>query len=177
MPDDAIIEEGLNGRVTIWDDRTDPDRNGMAYLPACLKSHKPLDLVIIALGTNDTKVRFGLTAADIASGVLQLGRAVLASGCGAANAAPKLLIVCPHHMDVDPSADALSSFDEGSNALSRQLHEKYELVAKQLGCYYLNLGGAIKASPKDGVHLEPDMHASITKMLYDAISRIYASAD
>ena len=54
----SVIEEGLNGRTTVFDDPIEPDRRGADYLPPCLRSHAPLDLLIIALGCNDLKARF-----------------------------------------------------------------------------------------------------------------------
>jgi lysophospholipase L1-like esterase len=58
-----IIEEELNGRTTVWDDPFNGGyKNGMEYLIPCLGSHKPLDLVILFLGTNDLKTRFSLSA-------------------------------------------------------------------------------------------------------------------
>jgi lysophospholipase L1-like esterase len=45
-----VIEEGLNGRTTVWDDPIEGYKNGRDYLIPCLESHKPLDLVIILLG-------------------------------------------------------------------------------------------------------------------------------
>ena len=38
------------------------------YLIPCLETHKPIDLVIIMLGTNDLKMRFSVPACDIAAG-------------------------------------------------------------------------------------------------------------
>src|SRR5690606_20221544 len=52
-----VIAEGLGGRTTAFDDFSSvADRNGARVLPTLLDSHKPLDLVIIMLGTNDLKV-------------------------------------------------------------------------------------------------------------------------
>ncbi len=48
-----VIEEGQNGRTTVWDDPIEANKNGATYLLPCLESHKPLDLLIIKLGTND----------------------------------------------------------------------------------------------------------------------------
>ena len=53
-----IIEEGLNGRTTVWDDPIEGFKNGSLQLPPCLESQKPLDLVVLMLGTNDLKARF-----------------------------------------------------------------------------------------------------------------------
>ena len=60
--DTRVIEEGLNGRTTVFDDPLEPGRNGKTYLGPCLQSHHPLDLVILMLGTNDLKHRSGLKA-------------------------------------------------------------------------------------------------------------------
>ncbi|MFN8458442.1 MAG: hypothetical protein U0401_27940 [Anaerolineae bacterium] len=69
--DYLIIEEGYVVKTTVWDDPIEGFKNGKEYLPPCLVSHKPLDLVIIMLGTNDLKKRFSLSAYDIAGdGVL-----------------------------------------------------------------------------------------------------------
>jgi lysophospholipase L1-like esterase len=65
-----VIEEGLGGRTTVSDDPVEgADRNGRTYLYPCLRSHRPLDVVAIMLGSNDLKHRFGKTAWDIAEGV------------------------------------------------------------------------------------------------------------
>ena len=92
-----IIEEGLSGRTTDLDDPADPRLNGSAYLPSALASHLPLDLVILQLGTNDTKTYFHRSAYDIAFGMskllVQVGTS--AGGVGTAYPAPKALVIAP----------------------------------------------------------------------------------
>ena len=34
----TVIEEGLNGRTSVFEDPIEPYRNGLAYLPPCLLS-------------------------------------------------------------------------------------------------------------------------------------------
>ena len=47
-----VIAEGLNGRTTASDDFTAAsDRNGVRVLPKSLDSHRPLDLVVVMLGS------------------------------------------------------------------------------------------------------------------------------
>ena len=55
--DYRIIEEGLNSRTSSFDDPFEPYKNGMDCLIPCLDSHKPLDLTILMLGSNDMKSR------------------------------------------------------------------------------------------------------------------------
>ena len=93
--DYLVIPEGLNGRTTVWDDPIELHKSGSTYLPPCLESHKPVDLVVIMLGTNDLKMRFGLPAVDIAAGAGVLVDLVGRSACGPGGAAPKVLVLVP----------------------------------------------------------------------------------
>ena len=68
-PDYYVIEEGLGGRTTIWEDPLEPNRCGIKALPIALLSHKPLDMVILSLGTNDCKAFFNASPRVIAAGM------------------------------------------------------------------------------------------------------------
>jgi lysophospholipase L1-like esterase len=87
-----VIEEGLGGRTTVWDDEIEEHRNGKTYLYPCIESHAPLDLVIIFLGTNDLKYRFHLGAFDIAESVGKLVDIVRRSDAGTGGRAPGVLV-------------------------------------------------------------------------------------
>ena len=52
--DYLVIEEGLSGRTTCFDDPIHEGLNALDYIYPCLKSHEAIDLLIIMLGTNDT---------------------------------------------------------------------------------------------------------------------------
>ena len=72
--DVEVIEEALSGRTTDVADPTVPTvtgagLDGSAYLsPAIASQPPPLDLVIIMLGTNDTKAMYDRSAFRIALG-------------------------------------------------------------------------------------------------------------
>ena len=80
--DFEVIAEGLNGRTTVHDDPIEPYRCGADALPPCLMSHAPVDLVLLALGCNDLKKRFSLSAFDIAEGAARLIFLARAYGIG-----------------------------------------------------------------------------------------------
>ena len=61
--DYLVLEEGLSGRTTCFNDPIHEGLSGLDYIYPCLMSHEPVDLLIIMLGTNDTKERFGASAA------------------------------------------------------------------------------------------------------------------
>lgn len=68
-----VIEEGLPGRTSSFDDPLEgKDRNALRYWQACLQSHRPVDAMVIMLGTNDLKARFMATPERIGEGVGQL---------------------------------------------------------------------------------------------------------
>ena len=66
-----VLEEGMNGRTTVFDNPMSPGRNGSAYLLTCLETHKPLDLVILMLGTNDLRFTDAWGAAEGAAALVK----------------------------------------------------------------------------------------------------------
>ena len=76
-----IIEEGLGGRTTIYPKPGEEWKNGEPYLTPCAHTHRPLDLVVIMLGTNDTKDRFYASAACIGIGMARLVKKAQSTEC------------------------------------------------------------------------------------------------
>jgi lysophospholipase L1-like esterase len=154
-PDYWVVEEGLNGRTTVWDDGLEPHRNGRTFLPAILLSHQPVDIVALMLGTNDLKHRFSVSAREIAEGAAQLVELTRASGCGPDRQVPEVLLICP------PPLGALDQFAdefEGGFEKSRQLAEHLETVAAERGIRFLDAGAHVSSSDADGVHLDREAH-------------------
>lgn len=154
----VIIEEGLNGRTTVWDDPIEGYKNGKAYLIPCLETHKPLDLVIIMLGTNDLKKRFSLSAFDIADGAGVLVKMAQRSETGPDDAPPRVLLMAP------PPVASLSGFAamfEGAEPKSNVFAQEYARVAQETGCAFLNTADVIVSSNVDGIHFDPDEHRKL----------------
>ena len=147
-----VIEEGLNGRCTIWDSPIHPGRNGLTYLEPCLLSHAPLDLVIIMLGTNDLKTAYGLTAPDIAVGAARLVEAAQRTLSGPDGMPPKVLLVSPVPIGKITRASEVWGLGEGYDK-SRELARLYEVVAEQYDVGFFDAGSVAETHPDDGVHL------------------------
>jgi lysophospholipase L1-like esterase len=153
-----IVEEGLNGRTTVWDDPIEGYKNGKEYLIPCLETHKPIDLVIVMLGTNDLKMRFSLPACDIASGAGVLVDMVAKSATGPEESAPPVLLVAP------PPLGELSEFAEvfeGGPVKSSQLSRHFGLVAEEQGCELLDASTVVVTSDVDGVHFDLSEHRKL----------------
>lgn len=153
-----IIEEGLGGRTTVWDDPIEEHKNGKAYLMPCLDSHKPLDLVIIMLGTNDLKKRFSVSSFDIGWAMENLINTILKSDAGIGFNAPEILLITPVPIKSVGNVD----FDrmlEGGEQRSRELGGYYEALAEKKNIHYLNPGDSVEISGIDGVHFTENGHA------------------
>lgn len=155
-----VIEEGLNGRTTVWDDPVEGAcRNGKTYLTPCLYSHRPLDVVAIMLGTNDLKSRFQLSAWDIASGVATLVDIVLDAKAGRNGSAPAVIIIAPPPFlsHIPTHGDMFA----GAQAKSREMAARYQAVAREKNVFFIDAGQVVSSSPIDGFHLEPEANKTL----------------
>ncbi|MCR9213145.1 MAG: SGNH/GDSL hydrolase family protein [Proteobacteria bacterium] len=169
-PDYTIIEEGLNGRTTVFDDPIlGADRNGRTYLEPCLQSHMPLDLVIIMLGTNDLKPRFSANAFDIAGGAAALVRMVKNRPAEWLGEVPEVLLMAP---PVLGELSALAGMFEGSGVTSKKLAPILQKTASALDVHFLNTGDHIASSPVDGVHFEQDAHQRLGELVAEKVRKI-----
>lgn len=151
-----VVEEGQCGRTTVWDDPLEGGtRNGLSYLPACLESHRPLDLVILMLGTNDLKARFSLTALNIALGAERLIGTIRKSECGVGGQAPAILLAAPPPVQLH---DDLAEMFAGAREKSLVLAQRYAELAERTGCAFIDVGRIIAVDPADGLHYSAETH-------------------
>lgn len=169
LTDDVrIVEEGLCGRTTVFEDALRPGRRGVASLPGILESHSPIDSVILMLGTNDCKSLYGASAHTIGKGIElcldEITKFVDPS---------KILLVSPIHLgegvwhqDKDPE------FDPRSVEVSRDLKEVYSKIAKNRGTHFLAASDIVAASTTDEEHLDESGHAIFAEAVYKKLRQI-----
>jgi len=162
-----VIEEGQPGRTTVHNDPFEGEKNGLRYLCPCLESHIP-DLVLILLGTNDLKHRFGLSAYDIAQGASKLVEEVQKFKSMAKAVPPKVLLIAPPPVyEVGFFANMFS----GAALKSQSLAKYYAQFARALGCEFFDAGSVVNSCHKEGIHWQVEQH----KYLADALTPIVAS--
>ena len=158
-----VVEEGLPGRTTVHPDPIEGVyKNGLAVLPAVLESHRPIDLVVVMLGTNDLKHRFSLTPLDIGQSASLLLHTLRHSYAGPAKDQPRMLLVAP--MPVEETG-CLAEMFTGAAGKSRRIAEQYARVATLHGADFLDAGEVIAVSPVDGIHFDADAHSAHGKAI------------
>ena len=164
-----IIEEGLCGRTTVFEDPLAPGLSGLPYLAPCLMSHAPIDYLILMLGTNDCSDRFSLTAKNIADGMRRLLLTACQTPCWR-NQEPAAMIIAPIPMDnAKMDSDYLSDVGSKAAERSRDLVGELRLLAAQTHCAFLDLESVTAAGDVDHVHLDTDGHAALAKKLAELL--------
>ena len=160
-----VLEEGMSGRTTVFQDALHEGRSGLDYIFPCLESHEPVDLLIIMLGTNDTKARFGVNAACIGTGMERL--VLKAKGMQVwRNGKPNILVIAPPHIGEGLYNHPLGlSMGEGSPEKSKEVASFYADLAERQGCAFLDAEGLAEINQLDCVHLTRKGHAALAAHL------------
>jgi len=172
-----IIEEGLGGRTSIYDFHGESWRNGLPYFQPCLLSHRPLDLVVIMLGTNDLHACLHPSAERLGDGIRTLVDVVRATPkCGRDNTPPPILVIAPAHINEAQGRKEVypKLGGEKGEALSRQFAAVYRQAAEDLGCHFLDAARYAQPSDADGLHWMPESHRLLADALAQAIPAIFA---
>lgn len=165
-----IVEEGLNGRTTVWSDPVEGDKCGIKHLPTCLESHAPLDLVILMLGTNDLKVRFCATPTDISLGAEALVRLVLFAQNGRREQPPRCCWRRRPFCSGRP-------FWEKSSATATRTRCAWAPSTRTLrgatGVEFINIAEYAQPSTLDGLHFDSENHAKVAAAFERKIRQIF----
>lgn len=155
--DALILDEGLNGRTTAFDDPDCAGRNGLASLPAILEANQPLDAAVIMLGTNDCKIVFHASSEEITAGLEKCLAKVLDHV-----SAESILLISPLYLG---EAALDFGYDERSLAVSRELKDAYKALSDKYGTAFLASSDITEADKFDGQHLTAEGHHA----LYEAV--------
>ena len=165
-----IIEEGLSGRTTSFEDPVFEGLCGLNVIYPCMMSHEPLDLVIIMLGTNDTKDRFNANSFIIGKGLERLAQKTIDTHA-AWRGAPNVLLIAPPPIHPDYAKTAVAG-EMGDKCVerSRGLAKEFKDVADRLHCHFLDAGSipGIEMYPYDWMHLSLESH----KLLADELTKV-----
>lgn len=169
--DYLIAEEGLEGRTACFEDPLFEGLCGLNYLYPCLMTHKPVDLLIIMLGTNDVKERFAATPANVANGMERLIQKAKDT-TAAFRHTPNILLITPPPIEPGyKNTEVYGEMGENCAEKSQALAPLYQDVAERLGIHYLDAGTlkGVNMYPYDHMHLSLDAHKNLAKYLAEII--------
>ena len=167
--DYLVIEEGLSGRTMVAPDPLTEGIPALDVIYPTLMCHEPVDLLIIMLGTNDTKDRFGLSPACIAVGLNRLLMKAKSVPCWGDHE-PNILYICPPHMgDNMPQHEIYHIMGEHCVEKSKQIAKHTEPVAKAQGCAFLDAEGIAEINDTDFIHLSRKGHAQLAEKLAEIV--------
>lgn len=173
--DYLVIEEGLSGRTTVFQDPLYEGLDALSYAYPCLKSHEPVCLLIIMLGTNDTKERFGVNPFAISLGMRRLVRKAKTVDCWGPNGTPNILIVAPPPIGegvlTSPVADEMGTMGPTCVEKSRRLASYYKLIADEAGVHFLDAAGC-EFNSIDYMHLTSRGHKQLAQRLAELLPNI-----
>lgn len=172
--DFLVLEEGLSGRTTCFQDPLHEGLSGLDSIYPCLMSHEPVDLLIIMLGTNDTKERFGASSACIALGLKRLiSKAKSITDCWRDPAA-NILVITPKNIDKEyETTDVGAPMGKGCAEKSQGLGAEYEKTAAFMGCHYFDANTVVTENNHiDYMHLTSKGHEELAIALAERIPKL-----
>lgn len=171
--DYRIIEEGLNGRTTAFDDPNMEAVNAMKTVEKDLEKYDQIDMILIMLGTNDLKEFIGVEVDDIVAGVEKLMLRMKSIMNAKQGKEPLFLIMCPPEIgSAIRQSQFYGDFRETAIAKSRKFPSIYRQMAVKNGCMFFDSSEWVKASEVDSVHLNVADHILIAEKVYDIIASI-----
>lgn len=161
-----VLEEGLCGRTCVYDDPTEEGLNTLSYIVPCLKSHLPVTLLVVMLGTNDLRSCYGASPLLIARGMERLLKAAETVPCWEGGK-PHILLIPPAPLSEEAESHPVSGpiLGPGSAEKSLALPSLYRETAARWGWDFFDPSGLISYSPADYMHLTKESHGRLAAAL------------
>lgn len=172
-----VHEDGLNGRTSMFDSafKGDVNKNGLDVFPGVLDGQKPLDVLVICLGTNDLKQH---PAWHAAQGVGRLvsyaqhidvlnpwGERVFRNG-------PKILVISPIAIGEDLVNRDVNDDLKGKHEESRKFPKVFGDLCQSMGIEMLDAQKIAEPSDVDCIHMTKEGHRALGKAVADKVKRI-----
>jgi len=168
-----VIEEGVNGRTTGFEDPVRGDKNGLEHLATVRKTHMPISILIIMLGTNDLQDRFQMSADSIG---LAMGRLLFAATQPTDDVegrAPKVLLMAPPPLGDFTGKEYAGLFSEEHGvAQSKLLAGVYRKLAETYGVAFFDTGSVVSVSDIDAVHLDAEPQKDLAKAIAAEVRKL-----
>ncbi|MCK7614407.1 SGNH/GDSL hydrolase family protein [Roseibium sediminicola] len=168
-----VVEEGINGRTTVFEDPVRGDKNGLQHLAGVRKTHMPIDVLIIMLGSNDLQDRFSMSADAIGLAMGRILYAALQATDDVEGRAPKVLLMAPPPLGDFTGKEYAGVYSNAHGGVqSRRLAGVYRNLAEDYGVAFFDTGTVISASPIDAIHFEAEPQADLARAVADEVRKL-----
>ena len=169
-----VVEEGISGRTTVFDDPLFPALNGYHHFPAIAGAHCPMDLLVLMLGTNDCKERFSANAQNITDGLKRL--VLAAKQMDIWYDTSRILVVAPIVIDTRVYDVPRIGQEMGARCAekSKDLPPLMKKMAEENGCYYLDCNNYVHPGEADWMHFSADSNEPFAHAMAEKIREIFA---
>lgn len=166
-----MVEEGLSGRNTVFEQAG--FLCGIHDVVSCLMTNKPIDAVVLMLGTNDLRFTDAAGAADGVRRILAEMRRVAeeeSSTSAVFTSRPmRILLVSPIHAHPVLNTREPGDYHIGYPEKSLKFAALYREVARENGCAFLDAALYAHASEVDGMHIRLEDHPVLAKAVAQAL--------
>ena len=163
-----VIEEGLCGRTTVFEDPLRDGRKGTALLPTLLETHAQVDVITLMLGTNDCKTVFGASADVIGKGITRLLDQIQEYAPKA-----KILLISPIYLGEKVwQVGYDQEFSRESVTVSRDLQSVYEKIAAVRHISFLPAAPYVHCCDADQEHLNAAGHKEFAEVVYRKVQEL-----
>ena len=160
-----VIEEGQNNRTGIADNPDGFEYSAQRHFPKLISKIGQIDILILAVGTNDLQYLFDVSFKNIERGIENL--ITIAKSHKVKN----IILVPPVRIrDCVLSGMFSNQFDELSIKKSKRVDRIYKKLARVLNCNYIDFNDFVKPSDKDGLHYDISSHVIIAEKLKNFIT-------
>lgn len=167
-----VWEAGIGGRTTVFDDPLMPTRNGAKDFELLLQICDPVDCIIFALGTNDTKDMFQASPLVICRGMERLLNVCKSVLLQSRSPNAKIILACPIIPVADGSGEYWYGFSKLSTEKGEELRDRYKILAREQNCFFMDLNNFGKPSAADGVHMESDSHKRVGEAMAQLVQAV-----
>ena len=166
-----IIVEGMPGRTIATEDASMPGVNGMQYLLPCLFSQRPLDIVIIMLGTNDMKTSYQLSAETITQHLEDMCDFIIKSNISKKGHSPKIILIAPPLIKAAQLNDDMRNFYLDADDKSNRIAGLFLALANRKQYLFCDASHIIFSSESDGLHLDAAGHSQLAEIVFTKLKQ------
>jgi len=157
--DFEVIEEGANNRTGFSKNPEGEFYSSQEYFPKLLKSIGIIDIIVIAIGTNDLQFQYDISFERIEEGLQNL----VEEGKKYSNN----IILIPSVILDDRILNGFfkTMFDKTGIQKSKSVGQIYRKIAEKSNCYIFDVNEFAKGSDTDGLHYSEESHKLIAEKL------------